>query len=257
MKYTLLELVQTILSDMDSETVAAWDDTEESKQVATIIRTTYFDLAARLNLPEHRDVFKLEHSADVTEEVLMSLPSDVVDLSWIKYDKQQTGDTAPVWDHVKYLPLSNFIDYVQQFDEDEDNVLVMSVTRDGDVMEFPYKDDAAPTYYTHIDDTTLVFDSHDADVDADFLDADKTWCYGLTTAAFTLDDATTPDMDVKLFPLLLAEATSSCFSKLKQMQSVQDEKIARRHLIASQKNKFNIPKGGSSAFSQLPYYGRK
>ena len=250
-------MIQVILSDMDSEDVSAWDDTEESKQVAKIIRTTYFDLAARLNLSEHKDVFKLEHSASTSEEVLMTLPSDVVDLEWVKYNKEETGDTAPTWDYVKFLELTPFVNYVQQFDEDEDNVLVMSVTRDGDVMEFPYKNDIAPTYYTTLDDTTLIFDSHDAVVDADFLDADKTWCYGLTTAAFTLADATTPDMDVKLFPLLLAEATAACFSKLKQMQSVYDEKSARRHLIASQKNKFNVLKGGPSTFSQLPNYGRK
>jgi hypothetical protein len=133
----------------------------------------------------------------------------------------------------------------------------MTVTRDGDAMVFPYKDDAAPTYYTHIDEETLIFDSHDAAVDAVSLSAAKTWCYGTTTKTFTLADATTPDLDVKLFPLLLSEATAACFAKLKQMQSVHDEKLARRHLIASQKNKFNVPQGGMSAFSQLPYYGRK
>jgi hypothetical protein len=250
-------MIQTILSDMDSEAVSAWNDTEESKQVATIIRTTYFDLAARLNLPEHKDVFKLEHFGSDAEPVLMTLPSFVVDLEWIKYDKQQDGDTAPNWEPVTYLSLSNFVDHVQQFNEDDDEVLVMSVNTDCDILDIPYKNDKAPTYYTQIDDTTLLFDSHDAAVDTDSLDVDKTWCYGLTTNTFTFKDGTIPDMDVKLFPLLLSEATSACFAKLKQMQSVHDEKLARRHLIASQKNKFNVPKGGPSSFSQLPNYGRK
>ncbi len=44
MKYTLLEIVQEILSDMDSDEVNSIDDTTESEQVATIVKSTYLSM---------------------------------------------------------------------------------------------------------------------------------------------------------------------------------------------------------------------
>ena len=41
MKFTLLEMVQEILSDMDSDEVDSIEDTVEAEQVATIVRSTY------------------------------------------------------------------------------------------------------------------------------------------------------------------------------------------------------------------------
>lgn len=257
MKYSLVEMVQQILSDMDSEDVSSWDDTEESKQVAKIIRGTYFDLAARLNLPEHKDAFQLEASGDNSEPVLMTLPSDVVDLEWVKYDKQQTGDSDPHWGLVRYLPLIQFMDLVHNYNASEDEYEDMTIVRDGDSMTFPFRNDEAPTYYTMLDDQTMIFNSIDRAVDNATLMKSKTWCYGLKTETFTLSDDFTPTLDLKLWPLFLSEATAACFAKLKQMQSIHDERTARRHLIASQKGKFNVPKGGQHLMTMTPNYGRK
>ena len=43
MKRTLLEMVQSILSDMDSEDVNAVSDTLEAQQVASVIEDTYYN----------------------------------------------------------------------------------------------------------------------------------------------------------------------------------------------------------------------
>lgn len=250
-------MTRQILSDMDSEDVSAWDDTEESEQVARIIRSTYFDLAARLDLPEHKDAFQLDASGDNDQPVLMTLPSDVVDLEWVKYDKQQSGDTDPNWELVTYLSITQFMDFIQQYKPSDSDTDTMTIVRDSDSLAFYYKNDEAPTYYTMLDDSTLIFNSIDTEVDNATLMASKTWCYGLKTETFTLADGTTPTLDDKLWPLFLSEATAACFSKLKQMQSVPDERTARRHLIASQKNKYNVPKGGQHLFNTTPNYGRK
>jgi hypothetical protein len=257
MKYNLLEMIQVILSDMDSEDVSAWDDTEESKQVAKIIRTTYFDLAARLHLPEHKDAFQLDASGDNAQPVLMTLPTTVTNLEWVKYDKQQDGDDSENWQPVKYAPLDAFLALVQGYDTSESTVGTMTLVRGSDSMAFYYKNDEAPEWYTQLDDATLIFNAIDTAVDNATLMASKTWAYGTLTETFTFSDAFTPNLDITMFPLLLAEATASCFAKLKQMESMKDEKIARRHLIASQKGKHNTPKGGEPFFNQLPNYGRR
>ena len=44
MKTTLLQLVQSILSDMDSEEVNGISDTIEAKQIASVIEDTYYNL---------------------------------------------------------------------------------------------------------------------------------------------------------------------------------------------------------------------
>ena len=249
-------MTRQILSDMDSEDVSSWDDTEESAQVARIIRATYFDLAARLDLPEHKDVFQLEASGNSAQPVLMTLPEDVVDLEWIKYDVRILGDSDPNWHFINWYPLSHFMDRVHNHNASEDQYENMTIVRDGDSMTFPFRNDIAPSIYTTLDERTLIFDSIDRDVDNDTLMKSKTWCSGLMTTTFTLADATVAELDDKLWPLFLAEATAACFAKLKQMQSVHDERTARRHLIASQKNKHNVPKDGQSLISQTYNYGK-
>ena len=49
MKYTLLAIVQEILSDMDSDEVNSIDDTVESQQVASIVRSAYMAIMSNRN----------------------------------------------------------------------------------------------------------------------------------------------------------------------------------------------------------------
>ena len=53
MKYTLLEIVQEILSDMDSDEVNSIDDTVESQQVASIVRSAYMAIMSNRNWHTH------------------------------------------------------------------------------------------------------------------------------------------------------------------------------------------------------------
>jgi hypothetical protein len=52
MKKTLLEIVQDILSDMDSEEVNSISDSNEARQVARIVQTTFYNLIATREIPE-------------------------------------------------------------------------------------------------------------------------------------------------------------------------------------------------------------
>ena len=46
MRNTLLEMVQSILSDMDSENVNSISDSVEAQQVASVIEDTFFNIIA-------------------------------------------------------------------------------------------------------------------------------------------------------------------------------------------------------------------
>ena len=56
MKKTLLELVQSILSDMDSEPVNSISDSIEAEQIASVIEDTYFNFISAREIPEHRQL---------------------------------------------------------------------------------------------------------------------------------------------------------------------------------------------------------
>lgn len=85
MKYTLLQMVQDILSNLSSDEVNSISDSAESLQVATIIRQKYFDIINRLDLPEHDQLIQLNPSLDPTVPVIMYVPDGINNIRWIKY----------------------------------------------------------------------------------------------------------------------------------------------------------------------------
>ena len=59
MKSNLLQIVQSILSDMDSEDVNTISDTVEAQQVASVVEDTYFNIIAARDIPEHNKLIPL------------------------------------------------------------------------------------------------------------------------------------------------------------------------------------------------------
>lgn len=54
MKTTLLQVVQSILSDMDSEAVNSISDTTEAQQIASVVEDTYYNIISAREIPEHK-----------------------------------------------------------------------------------------------------------------------------------------------------------------------------------------------------------
>lgn len=94
MKLTLLEMTQNILSAMSSDEVNSIGDTAESLQVANIIQTVYYNIAARANLPEHNGLVQLVGVNDPLRPVLMTVPSNVTRINWIQYFDTNPADGA-------------------------------------------------------------------------------------------------------------------------------------------------------------------
>ena len=77
MKYTLLEIVQEILSDMDSDEVNSIDDTVESQQVASIVRSAYMALMSNRNWAHLRKLVNLVNSTTTAQPTHMYLESPI------------------------------------------------------------------------------------------------------------------------------------------------------------------------------------
>jgi hypothetical protein len=255
MKYTLLDMVQTILAEMDSDEVNSINDNAESEQVSRIIRTVYFDIVARAKLPENFTLFSLEASGTSTKPTLMTKPTTANTVEWIKYDAIADGETASNYKELKFKPIDEMMGFLHALNTDEDNVLSFSHTIGTSSISFPYRDDKAPEYYTTFDDNTIIFDSFDADVDAN-LQKTKTLCYGLVGETFSLSDSYQPPLDDQQYALLLNQSIARAWFSMKQMEHTKADREARRHWVSLQKDKRNI-KGWNDYYHNLPNYGRK
>ncbi len=192
---TLLEMVQDILSDMDSDVVSSIDDTVEAGQVAQIVKTAYYKLmSARDDWPFLRTFTSLTGLADVANPTKMRIPTGMNKIYWIKYNKKD----------VSYLEPKAFRDLIDAREE-----LADVIDADG------YRLDADPQYWTTYDDDYVYFDSRDEDVDST-LQESKADCYGIVEPSWTASDSFVPTLPPKMFPTLLADAKGTSFMSLKQ-----------------------------------------
>jgi hypothetical protein len=235
---------------MDSDEVNSFSDTSESRQVANIIRQTYFNIMARANLPEHKNLFQLVASGDADSPVLMTKPEHVSRIEWIKYNKfTSDDDEEPNFQYVTILPLQQFLDLMHQVDTTASTVDTMTLND----HSFSFRNDIGPCYCTIIDDYYVVFDSYDEDVDTT-LQSSKTLCYGQFIPTFTMEDDFIPDMDEQQFPLLLNEAKSLAFYELKQQGHEMAMQESRRQWRTMQRTKDLVK---PSPLDQFADFGRK
>lgn len=254
MTYTLLEIVQLILSSLDSDEVNSWNDTVESTQVGHLLKSVFYDIAVDLNLPEHETIFELEASGDNTKPVIMTIPDNVTRIDWIKYDNKETADTYQDYKTVEFKPIDKFIEFVQNRREETSNVGEVTVTLNNEDFEFIYRSDEFPNCYTTTDDKTLIFDAYKSTEDTT-LQKSKTMCYGQVYPSFSLDNSFVPDLDPTQFSYYINRAKARAFAELKQTENQEAFGEARRQKIVLQKRKQRVK--GETMFDRLPKYGRK
>jgi hypothetical protein len=263
MRYTLLEMVQRILSAMDSDEVNSINDTTESYQVALLIEGVYNDLLAESNLPETGTMFELTATGGATKPTLMTVPEDITSLEWVHYNVQEDDDDFPDFKELTFKPLADFMgitygytnindtDIVGTFDHDVTN---NSVT---DTITFIYRKDGPPLYYTSFDDGTVIFDSYDETIDTTGLVKAKTQCWGSISPTFTLTDLFVPRLNQSQSSLLMNEAKARAFVELKQANNTNAEGHARRLRVRLRNSKKKMPNQHNHPLPSLPNYGRK
>lgn len=230
MKMTLLQMVQNILSSMDSDEVNSIYDTVESEQVAEVIKETYYDLFSSLSVPEKSGFIRLQGLGDLSRPNYLEIPSNVISIDWLKYRNSKTDQYLGV----TYLQPDEFLKRVLQNKGTSDNV-TLSTHPSG--ISFYVKNNHTPTYYTILEDKYLVMDSYDSYYDTT-LQASKTFAWGEVEDSWEARDDFIPNLDTDLFPLLLSEAKSVCFITLKQQANQKEEQRARRHRVHLQYRKW-------------------
>lgn len=252
MKLTVLEMVQSIGSSMNSDEINSISDTTESMQIAEIVKTSYFNIIVRANIPEQRVLFQLDPSLVISQPNLMYIPSGIKKIEWLKYYDADTDATQ--YKYVTLLPIQQFADYVNTFDPSQSFVETMNLTIDSEVFLFRYRNDLQPTYATVLSNYYVVFDSYNAALDST-LEGSKTECYGFRAPTWTMSDSFIPELDDQQFPLLLNEAKSLAFFELKQTPHSKAEQEAKRQWTSLQRDKSVDDK--PSSFDALPNFGRK
>lgn len=253
MKFTLLEMTQEILSALDSDEVNSIDDTVESMQVATLIRSVFFDLAIDLNLPEHEGLFQLDASGDPDKPTLMTVPDNVAIIRTIKYNIQDDDETTTNYSTLIFKPFEDFI-IDQTAIRDNDNAGQMTFEQNGEDFDVAYIDDKQPQFFTTPDDYTILFDSYDSDIEST-LQKSKTMCMGVIYPTFSLTDTFTPDLDPSQFSLLKNRAKVRAFAELKQMENREAIRETQHQKILVKKRRWTVP-GQAPVMSHPRRFGR-
>lgn len=247
-KMTLLDIVQEILSDMNSDNVNSISDTIEAEQVARIVRRTFFNLWNDRVWPASAKLMRLNSSADSARPTHMIMDEDVIRVDWVKYNKQKDAADTLRYVDIPYKTPEEFLTFVMARDSTKDN---MTTVIDYNGTPLIIQTDAFPTCYTSFDDEHLVFDSYDLTVDS-ILQHSKTQVYGVVEPEFLLEDTFVPDIPVKAFPYFVSEAKSVASLKVKEVFSQKDEQHATR-----QKSWLSVEKHRVGGGIKRPDYGRR
>jgi len=248
MKRNLLEIVQEILSDMDSDEVNSIDDTVESEQVATIVKSTYFSMMTTRNWPHTRKKIDLVAAESASRPTHLKVGDSVKEICFIKYNKAKLGETRRKYEDVKYLEPDQFIHKTNQENSDESTV---DIIEDLSGVELLIRNDRAPTYYTSFDDEYVVFDSYDSQIGATLVTT-SVQSLAYVIPSWTDDDAFIPDLPELAFPALIEEAKAKASYKLAKAVDEKAEQEAGRQNRWLARNARKV--GGGIKY---PDYGRK
>lgn len=229
-RLTLLEMVQNILSAMNSDEVNSISDTVESHQVAEEIRTTFYDLYGNRDLGSFEGLVNLDSPGNAQTPHILSVPANVSFVKWVKYRDHRANGLTYV--DVDYLPPEEFISRVVEQSE-PGSFQMVSLTPSSPV-KFPVLTNRAPRFYTIFStEQKLVFDSFDKEFES-WLTASNSLAWGVIQKEFVLADDFIPPIDANFFPHFLAEAKSACFITIKEVANSKEEQRARRQLIRTQ-----------------------
>ena len=243
MKRTLLQIVQNILSDMDSEDVNSISDSIEAEQIASVIRDVYYNMVSTRMIPEHQELIRLVSLSNSARPTHFQVPESVKRIDFLRYNISTTNGTE--FKEIEYI----------------EPLVFLTLNRDGDNVDTVYdvngntpilvRNDKTPDYYTSFDDLHIVMDSYDSNVD-NILAESKTQALGHKVPDFSISDNFTPDLDEVLFPYLIAESKSTCFSLFKSGVDQKIEQAARRQKSYMQSDMYRVKKE-----NKRPYYGRR
>lgn len=183
---TVLQIVQRILSALDSDNVSSFSETVESEQVKLLIDTVYDKL-----LDDYPWYHLLDHgNLEVTATAhKMKIPNTVQQVNWIKYNKED----------VEYITPKEMQDIL-----DNRDITLSNVDSNGAI------NDDDPTYWTSFDDEYITFDSYNSSLVASLSNAEF-----IRKPATLSEDTDIPDLPDRLHNVLLDGVFEEAFRTMK------------------------------------------
>lgn len=249
MKMTLLEIVSDILNDMDGDYVNSINDTDESLQVAQIVKSTYMAMISNRNWPHTARTIELVPFTDNTKPTHMKINEPIKELISVYYNVQRLNDTRLDYKQIKYIDPDAFLRHANQRNSNDPNTLVVT---DPSGIKLLITSNTGPSYFTSFNDTDLVFDSYDRFMEST-LQASNVQARAYIMPSFEMSDYFVPDLPVEAFTALLEEAKSRAQLKLRSVQDIKAEQEAGRQ------NRWLSRKGWTAHEADIyPYdYGRR
>lgn len=247
------------MSSMDSDEVNSISDTVESMQVANCLRDSYYEIMAGANPPDNDTLFSLIASGDPTRPTIMFMPDGFQDIKWLFYNLATKENPQPDFEQIQFVPIRIFIERMFQVGSDDealDDVGTFNLSINGNEIPFFYRSDRCPQFYTSVDDTMLVFDSYDNEVDST-LQSSKTVCWGEQTQTWQFNDSFIPNCPDHMFPLLENEAKKQAFIELKQSQNALAVERSQRGWVRQRRLKQRIPFYHAAEARIKTRYGRQ
>ena len=242
MSTTVLDIVQDMLSAIDSDEVNSIGDTTESQSCARLVHNVYDNIVDEYSIKSVSTLFQLSSTSIPN---IMTIPEGFHAIKWIKYDISLPGDPTE-YATVLYCTPDLFMDHLNARSEGVD--IPISGTIVGRILT-----DTAPTIWTTFDDRTIVFDAYNSAVDG-VLQQSKTSCYGEGKPVLVLDDFTPVSLSPRYISLLKNECLAMAQDLWKDGVTSKIEQQANRSRVRSQRTK-HIDATTSSV--ELPNYGRK
>ncbi len=245
---TLLEIVQDILNDLESDSVNSITDTLEAQQVAQIVKTTYNTIIDGKHYAHLYELFTFDALSSVLKPNYLKIPDTIISIEWVKYNVKSLTDTKNKFTDIKYKTPAEFLELVNARDSAATTV---TQVQDFSGVYLNIVNNKAPTYYTSFDDQYIIFDSYNTAVDTTVM-ASKSSGWGRRDATFTISNTFVPDLPVQMFSYLLSESKSMCFSIMKQAMNPKVENVAKTQRYRMSQDAWKVTKGIT-----YPNYGRK
>ena len=253
MKYSLLDIVQDILNDIDSDEVNSIDDTVEATQVAQIVKSTYFAMMSTRNWPHLRKSIQLIPTTDLAQPTHVYVKDDIKELAFINYDTRETpyanpDGTRARWKRMEWREPEDFLRITNRYNEQEANI---DVVHDDSGIDIQIMNDRSPTIYTSFDDRTLIFNSYDS-VRESNIESTYIQAMAYVMPKWLPSDDFIPDLPDEAFMALIEEAKSRASLKLRQVMDQKSEQEARRQQRWLSRKARRVENG-----IRYPDYGRK
>jgi hypothetical protein len=240
-------MVQDILNALNSDPVNSINDTPEGLQVAQIVQTSYYNLISNRNWPQEKRTFALDSLSDITKPTYMKAPSGMKELISLFYDQKRDVSDRKMLQPIQYLAPESFLDQTNSRNETADNV---DLVNDFGGIQIKVRNDTPPMWWTSFDETYIVFDSYDSDVETN-LQTSNSQCTGYIEQDFEMADDFIPNLPDEGFGSLLAESKAQAFSVLRQEINARVEREAQK-----QSNWLSRKAWALAGGIKTPNYGR-